>query len=504
MDDTTFLRFGDLIVIGISLSIMVVIGFVTSRRNESADTYFMAGRKMPGWVVGFSIMATLISSSSFLALPELAYQLDWRILGTCAVYPFALIMAYRWFMPFFRKSRISSAYEYLERRFGTWARLYVAFAFILLVLLKMGIVLYGTSVAMKTVSGYSVTSIIFVFGLVVILYTVVGGLEAVIWTDLFQGLGLMVGGAICLPIISGQLPGGVSQIFQEAAEGDKMSLAIDEWQFIKFGFLVIILGNFFDYLRMTTTDQMFVQRYCAPKSDGQAKNAIVVATITSVLIWCYFTFLGTALWVFYRNVPDARVSNLETLEIFPHFIITQLPVGMAGFVLAALIMAAMSTLDSSINACAATVVSDFYRRLFAPNESERHYLRAGQLFSIGFGLVMIVSALYINYSRTTALQELQNILMAICSSGLAGIFMLGFVTRRAHSRAILAATLIMLVCVVAWLILDRTIFQGQMPHKLWLAVFTNIFVFGVGYGFSVLFPVKKPRDLAGLTLWTQD
>lgn len=480
------LRPADLAVILLGLAVVVWIGLSAARRTDSHEAYFMAGRRMPGWAVGFSLMATLISSSSFLALPEFSYRHDWRFLGTCLVYPAALLLAWRWFMPFYRSQGLSSAYEYFERRFGLWVRLYVAAGFVLFAFLKMGIVLYGTSVALGTVTGLSVPFMILLFGMIVVAYTVVGGLEAVIWTDVIQGAALLLGALVCVPVMLSQLPGGWETLATEGAAAGKFSLAADQWRWVQFGLLVIVLGNLADYLRMVTTDQMFVQRYVAVRSERETRTMLLFAGVGSVLVWGLFTLLGTALWVFYRHVPDDRIASLDALAVFPHFIITQLPAGLGGMVFLGLIMAAMSTLDSSINAIAQTITTDFYRRLLAPAAGPQRLVWVGRIVSLAFGFLMIGIAFYIHLTRSQALQELQNILTAIFGSGLAGLFLLGFCTRRARYLPVLAATGVMIAGVIAWLVLARTPMGARLPHPLWLAVFTNVFVFALGYALSLL------------------
>lgn len=496
MSDAMLLRPSDLLVVILGLASVVWIGFRVARQNNTSGAYFMAGGRIPGWAVGFSLMATLISSSSFLALPEFAYRHDWRFLGTCLAFPAALFFAWKWFMPFYRRSGFPSAYEYFERRFGLWIRLYVALGFILFAFLKMGIVLYGTSVAISTVSGFDVALVILFFGTIVILYTVIGGLEAVIWTDVIQGCALILGALVCLPIMLGEIPGGLETVLSDGIEAEKISLGINQWQWVHFGFLVIVLGNFFDYLRMTTTDQMFVQRYVATRSNHESGVMLGIAGIGGVFVWCIFTFIGTALWVYYTHLPDPRIDSLDALAIFPHFIVTQLPAGFAGIVFFGLIMAAMSTLDSSINSIAQTVTTDFYSRLFTRNANDQHLLSAGRLVSVVLGILMVTVALYIHHSRTHALQELQNILTAIFGSGLAGLFLLGFATRRARYLPVVAALILMLAGVIVWLVLARTVLEDQMPHPLWLAVFTNVFVYVAGYGISVLCPGVDRTDRA--------
>ena len=507
----SIIRPGDLMVIGVGFIIVIAIGFITARRNDSTDAYFMAGRKMSGWVVGFSMMATIISSLTFLALPEYTYKEDWRFVGVCFAYPIALYFALKWYMPFYRKSHVSSAYEYLEYRFGTWARLYVASAFIIALFLRMGIILYAVSVPMTTMFGISTEIIILTFGIIVILYTVMGGLEAVIWTDLIQGIGLMIGGALCLIIIGFQLPHGFAQVMQEAGAAGKLSLEAGSLSLGQLGFWVIIIGHIAEFTRNATTDQMFIQRYCAPKSRADAFKAIIIGVATAVPLWLVFTFIGTALWVYYRAFPDPAVANLQAIEVFPYFLLTKLPVGVAGFVIMSMIMAAMSTLDSSINACAATAVNDYYKRFFVKNCDDRHYLRAGRWFSIGFGAVMIVTALYIHHNRTTALQELQAIFLAIFGSGLPGLFLLGFLTRRARSIPAIISILCMILSVILWLFITSETgaavvprIAGKMPHNLWIGVFSNIFVFALGYLLSLLYKKKEQNDLKGLTVWTME
>lgn len=478
----------DIAVIIAGLSMVLWIGFRASKHTDSHEAYFMAGRRMPGWAVGFSLMATLISSSSFLALPEFSYRHDWRFIGTCFVFPIAMLMAWRWFMPFYRRQGYGSAYEYFEQRFGLWIRLYVALAFVLFAFLKMGIVLYGTSVALGTVTGLSVPLMIIIFGIVVVAYTVMGGLEAVIWTDVIQGSALLIGALVCVPVAIGQLPGGWSTLVTDAVANDKFSLAADQWRWTQFGLVIIVLGNFADYVRMVATDQMFVQRYMAVRSERDSRIMLLFAGTGSVLTWGLFTLLGTALWVFYRHVPDERIATLDALAVFPHFIITQLPAGVGGVVFLGLIMAAMSTLDSSINAIAQTITTDFYRRLLRPMAKPQQLVRIGQIVSLAFGCIMIAIAIYIHHTRSQALQELQNILTAIFGSGLAGLFLLGFCTRRARYLSVLSATALMLIGVVTWLVLDHGLIGITMPHPFWLAVFTNIFVFAAGYLLSLAHP----------------
>ena len=207
MNGEALLRWPDLVVIGFNFLVLVGIGVYCARKNVSSEAYFLANRSMPGWVVGVSLMATLISSMTTLAIPGFTYKEDWRYMPAQFTYLIAVWLAVLFFMPLFRRGHFRSAYEYLERRFGTWARLYAAAGFVLFQMFRLGVILYTVCLPIETMRGISLPWIILFFGIAVATYTILGGLEAVIWTDLIQGIALMAGGLVCLPIIIGLLPG---------------------------------------------------------------------------------------------------------------------------------------------------------------------------------------------------------------------------------------------------------------------------------------------------------
>lgn len=493
MNENGLLRIGDLVVLGIGFLVFIGIGVVQARKNVSGDAFFMAGRRMPGWAVGFSIMATVISSLTFIGLPAYAYTSDWKWLGQCLAYPVVLIFMLKWFMPFFRKGHVNSAYEYLENRFGICSRFYVASGFIISQLFRTAIILYATSISIGVMLGFSVPSIILVLGIVVIIYTVAGGLEAVIWTDVIQGTGLILGGAICLPIICHHLPGGFGQIVSEGLAADKISLGPMGAKLSELTFLLIFLSAVSLLTQLGCVDQIFVQRYCAAKSYKEARKSIILGVFASVPIWFYFTLLGTALWVFYKAFPVEQLNNMKPEEILPFFILSRLPAGVAGFVYMALIMAAMSTIDSGINASAATVIADFYQRFFSKDRQARHYVFVGRVICIVFGVIMIGLALVIHCCRVTTIVEAQQVFNIVCGSGLLGLFLLGFATKTANNKGAIAGIVLTIFGVIIWLVLDRKI---EMPHKLWIGVFANIFVFVTGYLISLLFKRREQKNLS--------
>ncbi len=503
------IRWPDLVVMALYFGAFIFIGAFFARRQKSAESYFLAGRNMPGWVVGFSLMATVISSMTFLAGPGFAYAENWRYMPTHLGYLAALVVALLLFMPFFRRSRVSSAYEYLERRFGTWARSYAAAGFVLFQIFRMSVILYAVCLPVQTLFNIPMPWIILVVGIVAASYTIAGGLEAVIWTDFLQGVALILGGLICLPIVVGQLPGGFGQILSEAYDDGKLSVGSTAFDLTERTMWVMILLSLFNFLQIGCVDQMTVQRYCAPRTEREARKAIIVGAVLSIPVWVYFTFIGTALYVFYKANPDPGLDDSVPEQVLPYFIFTQVPAGLAGFVISGLMAAAMSTVDSSINAAASTLTNDFYKRFLGHREARGSDLSVGRWFSIALAVVMIGGAMVIHFTRTQTLADLQTVVMSIISGGLLGLFLLGFLTRRVDNRSALISVVLTVAGVIVWLVLASDLgprllpgVEQWLPDTFWIIVFANIFLFVIGYGIAWARAARARRDLGGLTVWT--
>ncbi len=503
------LRWPDMIGVGLSFGIMIVIGIICARRSKSAEGYFLADRKMPGWVVGISLMATTTSSMTFLATPGYTYEKDWSNLAISATYPLGMMVALFLFMPFFRRIRVNSAYEYLEKRFGLWARLYSAAVFLLFQFFRMGIILYAVSLSVHTMTGFSMTAIMLTLGIIIAFYTILGGLEAVLWTDAVQGIILTVGGLICLPIILMKLPGGMSQILEVGWADNKFSLGSTALSLNKETIWVMLLTSTVFYTQSMCTDQTNIQRYCAAKTDKEARRAILIGAFTALPIWVYFIFLGTALYVFYKVFPAPELSNMKSEQVLPFFILTCIPPGVAGFVLAGFFAAAMSTLDSSINASAATFTNDFYRRLLVKGRSEIHYLWIGRALSLFFAAIMITVAFIIYSARSETLVEIQLTYISLLSGGLLGLFLLGFLSEKVDNVAAIVATVGTILVICVWGFLDSSLGRGLfpnladfLPNKLWINVLSNTILFTLSYFITTLFRRRSGKNLDNLTIWT--
>jgi SSS family solute:Na+ symporter len=246
--------------------------------------------------------------------------------------------------------------------------------------------------------------------------------------------------------------------------------------------------SLFNFLQIGCTDQMTIQRYCAPSSEKEARKALYVSAFLSLPVWIYFTFIGTAIFVFYKVFPSSELAGIVPERILPFFILREVPMGLAGFVVAGLLSAAMSTLDSSINASAATVTNDFYKRFYNQNATEKHYLRFGMICSLFFGAVMIVFALIIHYTRTQTLADLQALLVSVLSGGLLALFWLGFFGKRVGNFVAATAVIVAVVSSCLWLFVPSI--SAKMPDKFWMIILVNLLSFGVGMILSMF--VKAP------------
>jgi SSS family solute:Na+ symporter len=481
---------------------MAGVGVFFARRNKSTEEYFLGNRSFPGWAVGLSLLGTSISSVTFLALPAAAYILDYRQAVSNMVLPFVAIAAVLIFIPFFRRGNSTTAFEYLENRYGALVRLYAAVSFIVLQLLRLATVLYLVSIPVASMTGFNVIWVMIIGGIFIGFYTVLGGIEAVIWTDVVQTIILLAGGILCFAFIIYDLPGGVSEVFRIGSEYNKFSLGPISWALNERTFFVMLLLGAINFTTEYSSNQNVVQRYLAAKSTREARKATLICAIMSIPTWGAFFFLGTCLFVFYKAFPSADIAKLSADEILPYFILTKIPAGLAGIIIAACLAAAMSSLDSSINAISTVTTVDFLKK-YLPGKSDEYYLKYAKFFAVLAGVFMIIGAIVLYKIPKESMTDLSIILASVFGGGILGIFMLGFFSKRVGNRAILAG-LIAGLSLNLFLMLN---YFGWLPecltiqvHAYWTSVFVNLLLFIVAYGCSFIWPNKK--GLEGMTVWT--
>jgi SSS family solute:Na+ symporter len=489
------------------MAVMAGAGIRFARRQTSTEAYFAARRAIPPWAMGMSLLATLVSSIAFVAYPGSAYGGDWSLLvpGFMVVAVLALTGAV--IIPFYREAVGMSAYEYFGRRFGRPTRVYASLAFTLAHFSKLGFVVYLLGLTLNSMTGWPVDLVIVAVAAVTIFYAVIGGFEAVVWTDVIQGFAVWVGALVALGYLLFLPPGGPRAVFRIAAENHKFALGVMSWDLGKPVIPVLLIYGFFWYLQRYVADQTVVQRYIAARSDRAALKGVAFGAVLCLPVWAVFMLIGTCTWSFYRLTGEPLPPFITKADqVFPHFLATHLPVGMAGLFMASLTGAAMSMLASDLNTLALVGVEDLHR-LIRPHASDSGRLRAGKAIVALFGALAAGTAILLAHSAAGAL-SLWFSVSAIASGGLAGLFLLAFFSRRANRRGVyvgIGASLLF----TAW----ATLTLGAKPaldfgrynfpwHDYMIGATAHAILFVVGYGASLLFePTREDAGLPEATLW---
>lgn len=428
------LRSIDLVVVLVYVAGVTVLGSLMSRRTHNAVQFIAAGRSLPGWVVGLSIVGTFVSSISFIANPGKSYSGNWNAFVFSLSLPAAAWFATRFFVSWYRDGEQLSAYERLEARFGTWARIYAAMFNVLYHVGRIGTILFTVSLALSGLLPWppeqTIPLIIGVVGVLVIVYTLLGGIEAVIWTDVVQSIVLIGGLVLCTGILISRIPNGMSGIalFAHSAEGNKLSLGSLETgrqMFASQTFWMTACFGFFINLQNFVADQTYVQRYFTTRSDDAACRSVWTGAVAYIPISALLFFIGTGLFVFFQTVA-ALPAGFGADDALPWFIATQLPVGVSGLLIAAVLAAAMSTVDSSLNSSATLLLCDVRRR-FGGTSDDRSELWFLRMTTVVLGLIGIVAALAM-MSVQSALDAWWKI-SGILSGGTLGLLLLARFTR---------------------------------------------------------------------------
>jgi SSS family solute:Na+ symporter len=505
----------DLLVILAYFAGTLALGLWLARRNKSTESYFLGGRDFPGWVIGVSFIGAMISSVTFIALPADSFKTAWARYLPYFGFPLLILISIYLFIPFFRRGTLTSAYQYLDLRFGPSVSAYGACVFLAAQVIRTASVVYLMAVLMATLTGLSVEWSILIASGITALYTVKGGFGAVIWTDVIQTVILVMGAVVIVGIIVYHVPGGLGEIFQAALAADKLSfkdlnpatgllepiasgVSLKE----KTGTMLILVG-FTQYLA-GKLNQESVQRWCSSRSSREASKSMVVLGAGSLPIWAVFMFIGTSLWVYYQHFPDdvARGildGTLKAEGILPHFILTALPPGLSGLVISAALAAAMSTLSSAINSGGMVLVQDLYKKHWVKTRDDRHYLFIGRLSSLVISGLMIGGAFVFHFAASKTLNDFTIIITALLGGGIAGTFLLGMLSRRGDARAVMigiGATLIftLYAILMQFGVLPRTF------DPYYTAILGNGVMVAVSYAASWLLPAR-PRDLTNLTVW---
>lgn len=493
----------DALTIAFYLLAMIGVGLYFARKTATTEQYFVGNRNFSGWVLGLSMLGTIVSSATFLALPAAAYVLDWRQLSVNLVLPFVAVLAVVFFIPFFRRGKLTTAFEYLGLRYGPIPRLYGTCSFILMQLIRMAQILFLVSLPIQFLTGAPIVVVIVVCGLFIAFYTIAGGIEAVVWTDVIQALILMFGGVLCFVTMAIELPGGLGQIIGEGSAANKFSLGSFEWNLDERTFWTVSLLGVINWLAIYSGDQNMVQRYAAARSTREARKATIVYTAFALPLWVMFFFVGTSLFVYYQNFPDPAINGMEADQVLPYFILTKVPAGLAGIVIAAVMAAAMSSLDSGINAISTVAVVDLMKPWLAKNRTDHFYLRAARIVATLVTLVVVLGAILFSSIPKESMNDVSLIVTSVFGGCLMGLFLLGFFTTVVDGTA---ATIAM-ICAIMFNIYLGLGLAEILPsaitlpvHSYWTGALVNGMFLALAYGIGLV--RGRPKELQGLTIWT--
>ena len=487
-------------VVGIYALLMFAMATYFIRKKKNANDYFRGGNRIPWYVAGMSIFATMLSSVTFIAIPTMTYISDWRYFPMQVCIFLVAPVAIYFFLPFFCRLNITSAYEYLERRFNLGVRLFGSAAFIVFMVCRVAVVTLLPAIALNAVTGVSIDACILICGALTIIYCSLGGLEAVIWSDFVQGIVLMGGALAVLAVLimkTGPEGGHLSAFVDTVASCGKGRLWDLRLSFAEPVLWVVAVQGMVQNLAHYTSDQCIVQRYISTPDERATRRSIWFNGVMSLFSSAVFFAIGTALFTHYRTNPAMMDVTMPKCDsVFPIFMATELPPWLAGLVVAALFAATVSTLSANLNSAATAVVTDFIARCRA-GISDRARVRCGQVATAAAGICGVAAALVLARSDSRTLFDTFALIVGILTSGMAGIFIVGvFVPRVKGMAAAIGLAANYAVCLGLRFGIDNLPFHPFLLSGLGLATCLAVSV-------ALSFILKeKGKDLCGLTLST--
>ena len=477
------------------LAAMVGIGVYFARRNKNTDDYFRGGMRVPWWAAGCSIFATMLSSLTFTGLPSKAFAQDWVYAIGNLMIPVVAFVAVFVALPFYRRLNVTSAYEYLELRFSRSVRLFGSASFTLFHVFRMAVVMSLTGLALAVATPLTPTQSVLLMGVLSMIYCTMGGIEAVIWTDTVQTFVLMGGALLALAMLIAGTEGGIGGAWSLAWEADKFRIANFHWSVTdaQIALWVILIGGIGQHLSSYTADQAVVQRYMTTPDQRRAARSIWTNALMTIPATLLFFAMGTALFAFYRSHPGRLDPTITTDQMFPLFIACEMPIGLAGLIVAGIFSAAQSTVSTSMNSTATTVVTDFLRP-FHVCRTEGGYLQSARVITFLMGAAGTLLGLVFIDPEIKSLFDAFMMVIGLFMGVLGGLFVLGVLTRRATAFGAMTGALVGAAVMIS--IWRFTQVNGYLYTASGIAA-----CFSVGYLASLLHGTSE-RDLTGLTVHT--
>lgn len=461
------------------LSAMVIIGLLASGKQKTADDFFLAGRKMPWLIVGMSMFASLTSASTFMGVPGIAFSDNVAIFFGVLVSPIAAPVIIALFYPFYKRLNITTSYEYILYRFGKNARLTISGLFILARLGWLGVVIYSPALALHIATGINLNLAILLMAFIAISYTVLGGLKAVLWTDVVQFVILTIGAVWVAASITANVPGGLEGIFSVAKDAGKLNVFVKPSFFAMSAFSAAF-GYFFIFMQDYGVDQITVQRLMAVGNSRGISKSIIFNSITDVVINGILLFIGLGLFVYYSTVEVANSQDGDNM--LAYYIVHNLPNGINGLVITGIFAAAMSSMDSGINSLATVVINDFIKPFRKKEITDTKIVSLARVLTILLGIFALAAAY--TAGRFASIVQAWNSFVSLFSAPVLAIFTLGMLTKSANFKG---------WCVGAVLAIMAMVYLDYFTKMHWIYNFPVSFgiSFIIGLAASLVFNDKK-------------
>lgn len=456
---------------------VVAIGVYFARRQTDASDYFLGRHELPWWAVMLSIVATETSALTVISVPGIGARTNLTFLQLSMGYVLGRVGVAAWLLPGYFRGHQETAYARLEGRFGPETRRLASAVFMVIRAMGDSVRVFATAIPLAIVTGWTIPTSVAVVVLATVAYTWAGGLRAVVWIDLLQ-LTLYVFGGVVTLAIAAELAGGAGTVFGRAAEAGK--LQVFDWRVsltAPYTFLGAVVGGALLSAASHGTDHMMVQRLLATRSLGHARRALVGSGVLVVVQFALFLLVGAFLWA--AGIDDGVMPGDQ---LYPRFVVAQLPAGIAGLVVAGLLAAAMSTVSSSLNSLASASTHDFYAPL-SGRRDPRHLLVVGRWLTLGWAATLVAGALSFS-STDQPVVELALSIASITYGGLLGTYVLGGMTRRVGQRDVITA-IVVASSVMAVVVLIRPGPLGALAWP-WYVPLGTVITLAVGLGSSVI------------------
>jgi len=439
-----FLDLGIIIAYGL---ILVGMGIYFYRKSKSSEQFMVAGRGIPAWAAGIAVMSTYTSSISYIAVPGKAFDDNWHpLVFALTAIPVTWFVT-KYVIPHYKKKNIISVYAYLEEKIGGWGRAYAAFSFLLFMVGRVAVILYLSSLLLSSFIAADIDTLILIVGMVTIIYTLMGGMEAVIWTDVMQSI-IMVGGILFVGyVLATEIFAQPENLIQKAFDNNKFSLGDTDFSFGDRTLWVMIIYGLTENVRNLMADQNYTQKYSSVATEREAKKSVWIAMLIYLPLTALFLFIGTALYSYYSadiHVLDTAITKGD--EVFPFFIATELPTGIKGLIIAAIMAASMSTVDSALNSSATVLYVDFYKKYFNSGASEKNSLQFLRSSTVIWGIIGVGFALLMIKAKSAL--DIWWQISGIFGGGILGLFLLAlYNVKITRLQGLLAVTFSILIIV---------------------------------------------------------